>query len=79
MKKLIYLIILLVLGFGGYYLYRAYGPYHQPAEKADERFGFLSSPDPISMRQIRDFGAGWVRPHPGPFIWEKCRKTKNQP
>jgi hypothetical protein len=32
-------------------------------------FGFLAG-DADEIRTIRRVGAGWVRPHPGPFAWE---------
>ncbi|MFC1662881.1 hypothetical protein ACFL04_01785 [Patescibacteria group bacterium] len=43
--------------------------YIPPTTPADDRFGFLSGPGPEELQDIRNIGAGWARPHPGPFIW----------
>lgn len=42
-------------------------------------FGFLTG-GPVTMqggemRAAREMGAGWVRPHPGPFVWGQMQET----
>jgi hypothetical protein len=44
----------------------------------DQRFGFLSSERGEDFFWIVNTGAGWVRPHPGPFIWGKMQKGPNE-
>lgn len=53
------------------------GIYTPPEQSADHRFGFLGRPDPGDMKEIRELGAGWVRPHPGPFIWGEMQESAN--
>jgi hypothetical protein len=44
-----------------------------------DEFGFLTG-GPVNrqdneMRSARKMGAGWVRPHPGPFVWWKMQAS----
>lgn len=61
----------------GWWFFGGGALYTPPEEPADERFGFLGSPDPGQYKMIRDTGAAWVRPHPGPFIWGNMQKEPN--
>lgn len=40
----------------------------------DERFGFLAGNFPGEFERIGEIGAGFIRPHPGPFIWGTMQK-----
>lgn len=76
-KGLLILIIVLaviaIIGFIVWWFVLGGGPYTPPEESADERFGFLSSPMPDDLKWIREVGAAWARPHPGPFIWGRTQ------
>lgn len=75
MKKAI-TIIIVVLAVGGGTVWLLMGgnkPYITSTTSVNERFGFLTGDD-SEFREVRDMGAGWVRPHPGPFIWGKMQK-----
>lgn len=40
-------------------------------ENADNHFGFLSGAmDDDNFEYLQSVGAGWMRPHPGPAVWE---------
>jgi hypothetical protein len=47
-----------------------------PDEILTNKFGFLSGA-PGSVRRIKEFGAAWARPHPGPFLWDSMQKSKS--
>lgn len=48
----------------------------KPATK--KRFGFLVHQNKKNKYQfVKNTGARWVRPHPGPFVWGKMQTTKN--
>ncbi|MDO8885866.1 hypothetical protein, partial [Candidatus Oleimmundimicrobium sp.] len=47
-----------------------------PDEILNNRFGFLSG-GPGEVSRIKDFGASWARPHPGPFLWDSMQKNKD--
>lgn len=36
----------------------------------DNKFGFLGGGSKDDGKIIIDYGAAWVRPHPGPFLWD---------
>ena len=44
----------------------------KPKGIGGERFGFVC----FDEEAIEDLNLGWVRPHPGPFIWDKIEPTK---
>jgi len=46
-----------------------------PQEILNNKFGFLTGED--KKIKIREFGALWARPHPGPFLWDRMQKGKN--
>lgn len=45
-----------------------------PNAVLSNKFGFLSG-GPESYSQIKDYGAAWVRPHPGPFLWDAMQQN----
>lgn len=48
----------------------------KPAVK--KRFGFLVGQNKKSRyKWVKNTGAKWVRPHPGPFVWGKMQDSKN--
>lgn len=46
-----------------------------PDREADQKFGFLIGPSADEMKLARETGAGWVRPHPGPFVWREMQSS----
>lgn len=89
-KILIAFVFLLIFGAVGYlgyqkfYITKVMAP-SQPgvstgvAVKIPEKilankFGFLSG-GPGEFEAIIERGAGWVRPHPGPFLWDAMQKS----
>ncbi len=72
------LIILLVI-VGGYIAYdKIYNEREGNAgheSKSYDQLGFLIGPSAKEMKEARELGAGWVRPHPGPFVWGDMQKT----
>jgi len=38
------------------------------------KFGFLSAGS-NDTKYIKQYGARWVRPHPGPFLWDSVQNT----
>ena len=53
---------------------KAGSPAAIPAEVLANKFGFLSGGDE-SNPFVRDVGAAWIRPHPGPFLWDATQKS----
>lgn len=47
-----------------------------PQKVLSNKFGFLGGPEKENPF-IGDSGAGWVRPHPGPFLWDAMQKNKS--
>lgn len=90
-KTLIIILVLAVLGVGGYYGYKYYQnlnttgkisnsdesgkPVSIPTEILNNKFGFLAG-GPDDYKTIIDTGAAWVRPHPGAFLWDSMQKSK---
>lgn len=48
-----------------------------PAEIASQKFGFLGG-GPGSVNAIKAAGASWLRPHPGPFLWDSMQSEKTE-
>lgn len=47
--------------------------------ESKSKFGFLIGDNSAKdIDQVKKTGAGWVRPHPGPFIWGNIQETKDQ-
>ena len=47
-----------------------------PESTLKNKFGFLSAgPDDVDF--ISSVSAGWVRPHPGPFVWDAMQASKD--
>lgn len=46
-----------------------------PQKVLDNKFGFLSGGEPENSF-VGDVGGAWVRPHPGPFLWDAMQKNK---
>lgn len=46
-----------------------------PADILASKFGFLSG-GPGEYKDILSRGSQWVRPHPGPFLWDAMQKDK---
>ncbi|MFC1598120.1 hypothetical protein ACFL2M_01145 [Patescibacteria group bacterium] len=79
MKKfLVILAVVIVLGLAGgavyLFVFAGYtiGDVELRDPDLDNRFGFLGGGPtlvPFELSEMNETGAGWVRPHPGPFIW----------
>lgn len=89
-KVLPVIMVILILG-GGIFVWQKYWRKTQstptttptpqaqatiPPEILANKFGFLSG-GPESALQIPEYGAGWIRPHPGPFLWDAMQKDAN--
>lgn len=48
-----------------------------PAEIEKNKFGFLGG-EPGQSEFIKENGALWMRPHPGPFLWDSMQSEKNE-
>lgn len=40
------------------------------------KFGFLTGPE-ADLAGLKEIGAGWIRPHPGPFIWGEMQESSD--
>ncbi len=47
-----------------------------PDKVLNNKFGFLSGGEPENPF-VGDAGAAWVRPHPGPFLWDAMQASKD--
>jgi len=47
-----------------------------PEKVLSNRFGFLGGQEEENPF-VEDVGGAWVRPHPGPFLWDSMQKDKN--
>ena len=68
MKKIILSVVLLFF------------PFLISAAQIDttNKFGFLSAGlDKANFDYLAEVGAGWLRPHPGPAVWEIIQENKN--
>lgn len=83
-KVLAIFLTLLVLAVGSYFGYRKYSSISRPKESQpveipfsilNNKFGFLSG-GPESYGFIKSVGGSWLRPHPGPFLWD-AMQNKN--
>ncbi|XOU94920.1 MAG: glycosyl hydrolase [Candidatus Kerfeldbacteria bacterium] len=87
MKKIIIIVIisLLVIGACAWYLItdKEDGNNWEISENetfetsiiANDRFGFLVGSSAKEMELARETGAGWIRPHPGPFVWGEMQEN----
>jgi hypothetical protein len=90
LKVGIIILVVAVLGIGGYLIYRDFiapspsitsnlSPTPTETQATipqiilNNKFGFLSGDEEF----IKKSGAGWVRPHPGPFLWDAMQKAKS--
>lgn len=88
---LIIFLVLLLLTLGGFAYFKFYKKSDTATNQTtttggktstlsktilDNKFGFLSG-DPGEYQFITAVGAGWVRPHPGPFLWDSTQNTPN--
>lgn len=82
-KILVVVLLVLALGAGGYIAYKKYYPLTKtsssepveiPFNILNNKYGFLSG-GPESNDFITSVGASWLRPHPGPFLWDAMQKT----
>ncbi|MCD6114812.1 hypothetical protein J7J74_00785 [bacterium] len=46
-----------------------------PKEISDNCIGFLIG-STFEIETMKEIGAGWIRPHPGPFVWGFIEKSK---
>lgn len=87
------IFILTIMGLSGYWFYKHYfrnsatntinqsspsvsKQSSMPTKISDNKFGFLSG-SPKETGFITKAGAGWIRPHPGPFLWDAMQKNKD--
>jgi hypothetical protein len=81
-KILVTIFVILVLGTGGYFLYNKFyspstgsgEPVEIPFSILNNKFGFLSG-GPEDNSFVTSVGASWLRPHPGPFLWDAMQDT----
>ncbi|RJQ31855.1 MAG: hypothetical protein C4562_05290 [Actinobacteria bacterium] len=52
-------------------------PVNIPADIDKQKFGFLGSEEGMA-NVIKENGASWQRPHPGPFLWDSMQSEKDQ-
>ena len=52
------------------------GPVSIPDEILENKFGFLAGHFDGKGTPIES-GSGWLRPHPGPFLWDSIQKDEN--
>lgn len=45
-----------------------------PKQITRSKYGFLSAGDD-DVKYIKNYGARWVRPHPGPFLWDSGQSS----
>src|SRR4030042_132070 len=45
-----------------------------PKQITRSKYGFLSAGDD-DTKYIKNYGARWVRPHPGPFLWDSVQSS----
>ena len=81
-KVLIVILAVVVFAASGYAIYKKYfqpqttkpsEPVEIPFSILNNKFGFLSG-GPESNDFITSVGASWLRPHPGPFLWEAMQE-----
>ena len=73
-------IVLLLLVLAGIGVYLSKGLFTSasaqiPDKVLKNKFGFLSGGEPDNPF-VGNAGAAWVRPHPGPFLWDDMQKDK---
>jgi hypothetical protein len=82
-RFLVIVLIILILGAGGYFVYKRFyasntsgssKPVEIPFSILNNKFGFLSG-GPESNDFITSLGASWLRPHPGPFLWDAMQEN----
>lgn len=84
MKKfwiiLICAIALILAGLGVWYFYFKSNVIQERKEISREvlenQFGFLSGPE-NDASFIKSTDAKWVRPHPGPFLWDRMQESQD--
>lgn len=91
-KALVVILILVGLGVGGYFGWQYYQaiqsqnktvkptsgaqkPVSIPTDILNNKFGYLSGGGD-DYKFLEEVGAGWVRPHPGAFLWDAMQKDK---
>lgn len=70
------LLIIGLIGAGVWFLRsRSSSSSENVTATGDARFGFVVGPDAESFQGAVARGAGFVRPHPGAFVWGKIQKS----
>jgi len=91
MKKIIIpIVIVIIVGGAAWWFISDYidkkmkgdwsvpeGTIFEPGIEADQQFGFLIGPSADEMKLARETGAGWVRPHPGSFVWHDMQSSES--
>lgn len=79
---IIWLIVILIVASSGVFVYFKWFKKTDviPAVKIsipqvilDNKFGFLGA-GPESASTVKEYGASWLRPHPGPFVWDAMQE-----
>jgi len=88
---LIVLILVLILGAAGYFALDFFKPVEEennnqsavsvekvsiPQEILNNKFGWLGGGAEDDGKTIAEMAGGWVRPHPGAFVWDMMQKSK---
>ncbi len=92
LKWLVIPLIVVIIAFAGYFLYQKFIKAKQtpagitktqskiqltiPEKILNNKFGFLSG-GVKDIKTIKEYGAAWVRPHPGPFLWDAMQDNKD--
>ena len=93
MKKILLAIVivavLVILVAGGFFIYGKFFVEDSPEGVStgksvsipkkilDNKFGFLSGGPEGELEMIKEMGALWGRPHPGPFLWDRMQESEN--
>ena len=85
---LIFGLVLLFLGIAGYFIATNYFNKTNdtsntnvkkailPQSLINNKFGFLTGGN-NDLKFVKNVKAGWIRPHPGPFLWDQVQKEKD--
>ena len=87
-KIVIAIFVIAALALGGYFVYEKFfkseieealktettEAVSIPDEILNNKYGFLTG-HPGSEKEAKEFGARWVRPHTGPFLWDAMQEN----
>lgn len=84
-------LLVAIFGVGGFFTYNKYLKSESspegvstgkkvsiPKKILDNKFGFLTGGFPGEQERVKSYGALWVRPHPGPFLWDSMQEGEGK-